>query len=133
MNYFWEKDEVLGKLDVKMTSAFHAVNELSKKRKLYMRDAAYVIAISRVAQACHERGWVPKPASGYNGGVIAPESHPRGAVRFDRNRVAADSSFTFLGNGEPGGKAAGLASLKEAVDGRFPGGRFENCSWTSPA
>ncbi len=58
MNYYWEKDEVLGKLDVKMTSAFHAVNELSKKRKLYMRDAAYVIAISRVAQACKDRGWV---------------------------------------------------------------------------
>jgi glutamate dehydrogenase (NAD(P)+) len=58
MNYFWEKDEVLGKLDVKMTSAFQAVNELAKKRKLYMRDAAYMISISRVAQACKDRGWV---------------------------------------------------------------------------
>jgi glutamate dehydrogenase len=58
MNYFWEKDEVLGKLDVKMTSAFLAVYELAKKNKLYMRDAAYVISISRVAQACRERGWV---------------------------------------------------------------------------
>ena len=52
MNYYWEKDEVLGKLDVKMTSAFLAVSELARKRKLYMRDAAYVIAINRVAQAC---------------------------------------------------------------------------------
>jgi glutamate dehydrogenase (NAD(P)+) len=58
MNYYWEKDEVLGKLDVKMTSAFQAVSELARKRKLYMRDAAYVIAISRVAQACRDRGWV---------------------------------------------------------------------------
>jgi glutamate dehydrogenase len=58
MNYYWEKDEVLGRLDIKMTAAFHAVNELAKKRKLYMRDAAYVIAISRVAQACKDRGWV---------------------------------------------------------------------------
>lgn len=58
MNYFWEKDEVLGKLDLKMTSAFIAVSELAKKRKLYMRDAAYVISISKVAQACKERGWV---------------------------------------------------------------------------
>ncbi len=57
-NYFWEKDEVLDKLDLKMTSAFLAVNELSVKRKLYMRDAAYVIAIGRVAQACRDRGWV---------------------------------------------------------------------------
>jgi len=57
MNYFWEKDEVLQKLDTKMTSAFHAVAELAKKRDLYMRDAAYVIAVSRVAKACKDRGW----------------------------------------------------------------------------
>ena len=58
MNYFWEKDEVLGKLDIKMTSAYIAVSELARKRKLYMRDAAYVISIGRVAQACVDRGWV---------------------------------------------------------------------------
>jgi glutamate dehydrogenase len=58
MNYYWEKDEVLGKLDVKMTSAFLAVSDLARKQKLYMRDAAYVIAIGRVAQACRDRGWV---------------------------------------------------------------------------
>jgi glutamate dehydrogenase (NAD(P)+) len=58
MNYFWEKDEVLGKLDLKMTAAYHSVSEMARKRKLYMRDAAYVIAINRVADACRERGWV---------------------------------------------------------------------------
>jgi glutamate dehydrogenase len=58
MNYFWEKDEVLGKLDVKMTTAFESVIELAKKKKLYMRDAAYSIAVVRVAQACKDRGWV---------------------------------------------------------------------------
>ncbi|MCK5148681.1 Glu/Leu/Phe/Val dehydrogenase [bacterium] len=58
MNYYWEKDEVLGKLDTKMTAAFIAVSELAKKKNLYMRDAAYVIAIDRVAQACQKRGWV---------------------------------------------------------------------------
>ncbi|MBA4405712.1 glutamate dehydrogenase [bacterium] len=58
MNYFWEKDEVLGKLDVKMTAAFHAVSDLARKRKLYMRDAAYVISVNRVAQACKDRGWI---------------------------------------------------------------------------
>ncbi len=58
MNYFWEKDEVLGKLDVKMTSAYIAVSELARKQKLYMRDAAYVTSVSRVAEACRERGWV---------------------------------------------------------------------------
>ena len=58
MNYYWDKDEVLAKLDAKMTAAFHAVSELARKRKLFPRDAAYVIAINRVAQACHDRGWV---------------------------------------------------------------------------
>ena len=58
MNYYWGKDEVLGKLDAKMTRAYVAVSELARKRKLYMRDAAYIIAIDRVARACHDRGWV---------------------------------------------------------------------------
>jgi glutamate dehydrogenase (NAD(P)+) len=58
MNYYWEKDEVLSKLDTKMTSAFKSVNELAQKNNLYMRDAAYVISINRVAQACKDRGWV---------------------------------------------------------------------------
>ena len=57
-NYFWEKDEVLTKLDAKMTAAFHAVNDLAKRSSLYMRDAAYVISINRVAQAVKMRGWV---------------------------------------------------------------------------
>lgn len=58
MNYYWQKDEVLGKLDTKMTAAYIAVSDLAKKKKLYMRDAAYVIAIDRVAQATKIRGWV---------------------------------------------------------------------------
>lgn len=58
MNYYWEKGEVLQNLDNKMTSAFHAVHDLAKKRKVYMRDAAYFISVSRVAQACRDRGWV---------------------------------------------------------------------------
>ena len=58
MNLYWERDEVLGKLDVKMTSAYLAVSELARKKRLYMRDAAYVISVSRVAQACKDRGWV---------------------------------------------------------------------------
>lgn len=58
MNYYWDKAEVLDKLDSKMTSAFAAVREIARKRSLYMRDAAYVVSISRVAQACKDRGWV---------------------------------------------------------------------------
>ena len=58
MNYFWEKAEVLEKLDNKMTSAFNAVYEVSERNKLYMRDAAYYISINRVVQAAKMRGWV---------------------------------------------------------------------------
>lgn len=58
VNYFWEKNEVLDRLDIKMISAFKAVNDLAKKKKLSMRDAAYVIAVNRVAQACRDRGWI---------------------------------------------------------------------------
>jgi glutamate dehydrogenase (NAD(P)+) len=58
MNYYWSKEEVLGKLDYQMTSAFRNTTEFAKKKKLRLRDAAYVIAVDRVARACQERGWV---------------------------------------------------------------------------
>lgn len=57
-NFYWEKDEVLHRLDQKMTSAFKATKEMADRNKLYMRDAAYVIAINRVAEAVKMRGWV---------------------------------------------------------------------------
>ncbi|MBN2723342.1 MAG: Glu/Leu/Phe/Val dehydrogenase [Deltaproteobacteria bacterium] len=58
MNYFWSKEEVLSKLDDAMTKAFTAVYDLSKRKNLFMRDAAYMISISRVAEASKNRGWV---------------------------------------------------------------------------
>ncbi len=58
MNYYWEKDEVLSKLDLKMTSAFISVSDFAKTNNLNMRDAAYVISVNRVSQACKDRGWV---------------------------------------------------------------------------
>ncbi len=57
-NYFWTKEEVLEKLDSRMTSSFHAVCKLAQDKNLYMRDAAYVIAINRVAEAVKLRSWV---------------------------------------------------------------------------
>ncbi len=57
MNYYWEEKEVLDKLSSKMSSAFYAVREVSKRRKLPMRDSAYVLAVDRVARACKDRGW----------------------------------------------------------------------------
>ncbi|MGI6174621.1 MAG: Glu/Leu/Phe/Val family dehydrogenase [Christensenellales bacterium] len=58
MNYFWDKAEVLEKLEYAMTKAFRAVYEMSKERNLTLRDAAYVISINRVADAVKLRGWV---------------------------------------------------------------------------
>lgn len=58
MNYYWKRDEVLGKLDIHMTSAYIDVSELAHSREIPMREAAYIIAVERVARACHERSWV---------------------------------------------------------------------------
>ena len=58
MNYYWPKDEVLKKLDRIMTNAFNAVVDLAIEKKCYTRDAAYLIAIQRVAKAVEGRGWV---------------------------------------------------------------------------
>lgn len=57
-NYYWRKDEVLGQLDVKMTYAYADISDFSRANNLNLRDAAYVIAVDRVAQACRDRGWV---------------------------------------------------------------------------
>lgn len=57
-NYYWDKDEVLGKLDVKMTAAFVSVSEFGRRRNLFMRTAAYLIAVDRVARASRDRGWL---------------------------------------------------------------------------
>lgn len=58
MNYYWTKDEVLSKLDLKMTAAYVSVSDFAKKYNVPMRQAAYLIAIDRVAQASKDRGWV---------------------------------------------------------------------------
>ncbi len=58
MNYFWSLDEVIDKLHYSMTKAFAAVYDLAKQKNVYMRDAAYMIAIDRVNKAIKLRGWV---------------------------------------------------------------------------
>ena len=58
MNYYWTAKEALERLDTKMTEAFRSVVEMSKKEKVFMRDAAYMVAINRVVKAMQLRGWV---------------------------------------------------------------------------
>jgi glutamate dehydrogenase (NAD(P)+) len=58
MNYYWTREEVLERLDQKMTSAFNAVYDTAQEQKASMRDAAYMVAIDRVIHAMQFRGWI---------------------------------------------------------------------------
>jgi len=58
MNFYWTKEEVLEKLDTKMTVAFHAVLDMSIGENVFMRDAAYMVAIDRVVKSMQLRGWI---------------------------------------------------------------------------
>ncbi|MCL2742805.1 MAG: Glu/Leu/Phe/Val dehydrogenase [Planctomycetaceae bacterium] len=57
-NYYWTEAEIHERLDRKMTAAFRSVYEMSVSKKCNLRDAAYLVSIARVAEACKLRGWV---------------------------------------------------------------------------
>ncbi len=57
-NYYWDLATVHQRLDERMTQAFAGVWEMSRRHKVDLRQAAYLIAVSRVAEACRVRGWV---------------------------------------------------------------------------
>ncbi len=56
-DYYWEEEEVHERLDRKMTKAFWTVHETAQERKVHNRLAAYLVAVSRVAEAVRLRGW----------------------------------------------------------------------------
>lgn len=58
MNFYWTEKEVNERLESMMVSAFEAVYDMHKKRNARMRDAAYLLAVDRVAQAMRVRGWL---------------------------------------------------------------------------
>jgi glutamate dehydrogenase (NAD(P)+) len=58
MNYYWTRGEVLHRLDTKITQAFHSVLKMAESEKVFMRDAAYMVAIQRVVTAMELRGWI---------------------------------------------------------------------------
>ena len=58
-NYYWTEEEVNKRLDTKITAAFHEVWDMHEKHKCNMRDAAYLVAIKRVADASKLRGVYP--------------------------------------------------------------------------
>jgi len=57
-NYYWDRADVLSRLDARMTAAFADVQERAGGDRVSLRDAASLIAVERVARACRERGWV---------------------------------------------------------------------------
>ena len=57
-NSSWDLATVHQRLDEKMTRAFAGVWEMSRRHEVDLRQAAYLIAVNRVAEACRARGWV---------------------------------------------------------------------------
>jgi glutamate dehydrogenase (NAD(P)+) len=57
--YFWSEKEVNLKLQELMDRAFETVYQVHQERKVEMRKAAYVLAVSRVAEAHRLRGLYP--------------------------------------------------------------------------
>jgi len=57
-NFYWPLEEVHQRLDEKMTQAFQGVYFMYVRRKVNMRQAAYLVSVARVAEACKLRGWV---------------------------------------------------------------------------
>ena len=58
MNFYWTKEEVLDRLDTRMTHAFYGVLEMAQQENVVMRDAAYMVSIARVVRAMELRGWI---------------------------------------------------------------------------
>ncbi len=57
-NFYWDLDQVQERLDRKMTNAFKAVYEMHQDQGVNMRQAAYLVSVAKVAEACKLRGWV---------------------------------------------------------------------------
>jgi glutamate dehydrogenase (NAD(P)+) len=57
-NLYWEIEEIHWRLKEKMTRAFKSVHEMSQTREISLRQAAYLVSVARVAEACKLRGWV---------------------------------------------------------------------------
>lgn len=56
--YYWDAEMVYERLDKKMTAAFDSVHKTAQEHKVHNRMAAYMVAVARVAEAMHLRGWV---------------------------------------------------------------------------
>ena len=57
-SFFRDEETVHRRLDVKLTRAYHTVEEAIRERKVHPRLAAMAVAVARVAESCKLRGWV---------------------------------------------------------------------------
>ncbi|MFX1463508.1 MAG: Glu/Leu/Phe/Val dehydrogenase [Promethearchaeota archaeon] len=57
--YFWDLDRINKELKRILLEAFEEVYQMSKDRKISLRTAAYIIAVSRIARAIELRGFFP--------------------------------------------------------------------------
>ena len=57
--FFWDEEEINGRLQKIMTNAFAEVSEISKAEKTDMRSAAHMLAIERLVSAMSIRGIYP--------------------------------------------------------------------------
>jgi glutamate dehydrogenase/leucine dehydrogenase len=55
----WTEKEVNSKLEDRMVAAFDEVYAIHQKEKVHMRTAAYILALSRIAEAIKARGIFP--------------------------------------------------------------------------
>jgi glutamate dehydrogenase/leucine dehydrogenase len=55
----WTEDEVNTKLEHRMVQAFDEVYKVHQKEKVHMRTAAYIVALTRIAEAIEARGIYP--------------------------------------------------------------------------
>ncbi len=58
-SFFWSENQVNQQLETVMNNAFHEVLELSLRKKISMREAAYILAIRRIDTATKLRGIYP--------------------------------------------------------------------------
>jgi glutamate dehydrogenase (NAD(P)+) len=56
-NAYWRRDRVFEELDDRLRAACRAVHDMADQGSMSLREAAYLIAVDRVARACRGRGW----------------------------------------------------------------------------
>ncbi len=56
--YYWSEEEIIEKLRERLVKSFNEIYQLSKKRNVNMRLAAYMVGIRKMAEASLFRSWV---------------------------------------------------------------------------